>query len=467
MERKRQVIDFFWNGREGIISWFCFYDEKKQIIYPLISETQNPKRTYTLSPPSGSDWLGITQVEDIAQNVIFLVSTPSLYGTLYDANGNSYGNWDVKRFVIVRNQFDPYPFIIVLRRISGTYKLFGGMITDTSNPFANIVELISVNSEISFFDISKFQNRILFLQMTTKGSVALWWSKVNVQWSQRENLRFWQDLADPNEFKYITFPEYFIVLPPSNFHFIWENFMVLSDGIYELFPTEISGTFSLVYEKIFPLTIPNEFGGGTGVNDIRAGFQYFKGGFAVSLRGNTYIFGAGKKYEILEQTGVDTYISPNAPLNIRRLGFKHSVSPYLAYPENYRFFKNDNFIIFTEFINSPPTLKIYIFQTAEKGWRIPNKLYIVSTAGTPFETKYLRRLAPLRFYEIFFETAGICNFTIPDAPFYTSNLVITEHTYSAGNKWIQTREAGNTFLVEIEVPQPLQAQFEFEYDSGR
>ncbi|MEO0235655.1 MAG: hypothetical protein ABIM44_05720 [candidate division WOR-3 bacterium] len=475
-KRQRQVIDFFWNGREGILPWFCFYDDKKQVIYPLIFSSQNPLITYTLSDPN---WLGILQVEDIAQNCIFLVAKPNGLGQLYDAFGHSYGNWDVKRFVVIRNQFDKDPYLLVLRKVNKdgnnfAYELFGGSITDLTNPFAKLTRFSKIHDteNLNFFDIAKFQNRVLFLNINTKGQTVLWWSKINVQWSQTnagsDNLNFFQPVHALNEFQYITFPEYFVVLPPSNFHFIWENFLTMSDGVYELYPTEISGTFSLVFEKIFSLTIPNEYGGGTGVDDIRAGFQYFKNGFAVSLRGNTYVFGLGKKIEILEQTGVDTYISPNAPLNIRRLGFKHSVSPYLAYPENWRFFKNDNYIIFSDWNQDTKQLKIYIFQIAEQGFRFPNSCYIISTAGTPFEIKYLRRIAPLRFYEIYIQTSDTINFTIPPAPFITTNLIITQHEYpNVEQKWIQTRDAGNTFIVEFEVPQTIQAQFEFEYDTGR
>lgn len=463
MNREKKIISDFWNGREGIIPWGCVFDEIKQIIYPIIYTT---KHTHQIQQNRT-----FIQVEDLAQNVIIHIAESDGLGYLIDRYGNKFpSNPDsdprkVKRFVIIRNQMTPHPVIFILVKVSNSFKLYGGLIQNLNNPFHNIHEATQINNERSFYDIARYGNRLLLLELHTNTqqtldiSTFLWWSRENINYSALPSLKFHPTTPGGES---LTFPEYFIRLPPSTFHFVWENYMCCSDGVYYISSTEIAGSFSLIYEKIFSLSIPNEFGGGTGLEDIRAGFQVFKGGFAVSLRGTTYVF-QGTKMTELRQTNTDSIIHPYAPLVLRKLGFKHSVSPFIALPSGIRFSMQDNYFIALYQQGNQNILEIY--EKGIEGKRIRGTCYIVSDFNSE-NMKYVKRIAPLRFYDYFIWTDPDEAVFIPPAPFLNTEF-FTQGEYNVLNDWVQLREAGKTFIFEIDPTQSFQSVFEVEYDEGR
>lgn len=471
-QREQIVVDKLWDGREGIIPWCCFYDEEKRIVYPLCFSSYNQ---IEITYPS-SEYRTILQVEDISQNIIIHVADKKGEGFLIDKYGNTWQpqGEKVKRFVVVRNQTMIKPALIVLTiPQTGVNKIYAGPISNMSSPFTQLQQKIPQET-ITFYDISRYKNYVLFLVLQPdiqgKPKTLLFWSRLNIDWGG--NFSGFYQGNNP-----ITFPEFFIILPPSNFHFIWENNMLLSDGYYHIYESEIGGYFALLYEKIFPANIPDEFGGGTGFDDIRMGFQVFRNGFAFSIRGITYVF-QGKNFDEIRQVGVDTHIAPTSPPVLRRLGMKHTVSPAFAVPEQWKVFITDNYVILLSNEiqqGDQKKRKIYVFEKAEKGNGLLGKCY-VSFVGDPTRIKYLRKMSPLRFYEQFiitgqatyFSDIGITppRFLMLDTSL-PNHIVITDHEYEAGQKWIQTRDAGNSFIIEFEVWQGVQALFEFEIDSGR
>ncbi len=468
METGQIIINKFWDGREGIIPWCCFYDPDRNYIYPLV---YSEMRSFDVIYPADK-YRTIIQVEDVSRNLLFLVADRDGFGTLFDKNGNFFPQQEVKRFVILRNQAMTKPALVVLAKVNNTMKIFHKEF-DEDRPFiGNVYDLPS--AQHTFYDISKYKNYLLILELVpdlqAKLKTLLWWSKLNINYNTQLS-GLWEE---PNP---LTFPEFFIILPPSNFHFIWENHMLTSEGYYQIYETEIGGYFSLLYEKIFNLSVPNEFGGGSGLDDIRMGYQIFRDGFAVSIRGKTFLFQKG--IEELNQTSVDTHIAPLSPLLVRRVGMKHTLFPFFAIPEDWKVFITDNYVLLLSHeqpINSNQKKRtIYIFEKAEKAHGIVGEAYIVLTAD-PTKMKHLRKMAPLRFYEHYIITGtpkkieeigmrrpNFLNLN-PQLP---NHFLITEHNYEAEVKWIQTRDTGNAFLINFEVFQSIQSLFEFQISYAR
>lgn len=459
---KSYVIQEFWNGREGILPWLTSFDTQKKLIHPLIYSNKNIHNLENIiNTIFGGENLTFTEVEDLGDNVIIQVSNKKNEGFLIDKYGNIFpslqslqqGN-KVKKFVIIRSQTTQYPLLFVLVNEGGRNFIYLGFIKEYNNPFLHL-EKPPFSYSIFPLEIARFGNRLLIAEMRDQRT-RMWWTREHIIFDDINELQFAND--DP-DIPTLTFPEYYTILPPSTFFIFWEKWLITNEGVFFLYTSEISGSFAIFYQKIFNLAIPSEFG--KSEDEITLTTCFANNILALGLRGITYVFQEDKLQEIMYQTDTESIIAPNSPLILRKFGYKYTTFPVIAFPLFMRFVLTDNYYIFLH------NKKLYIFERQQEGNMIKGKVYLLTDFQTK-ELKYIKKIAPLRFFENFMFTTNEQETDLfSEPPFITGNILYSEKEYEIGNTWVNTREAGKYFIIEFEPHMTLQADFEIWYGTGR